>query len=213
MKRKGFLVIFVILFTLVCSEVCFAAGILYYGTGSYANSAPIKPITGLKFYVDYSAISTYGSNPFTAAFDWNGDYTASVDSIVQYPVSASAYPTYFLINADPNMLSYVRGETFYYNSSGSCINGTVTYPMDQQNIYKCKISINKEPSVFNVNNDFSDIYLKKVIIHEVGHVFLLKHPSTINSCKSVMHEGVPSAQISSDVSEDDRNNIIAKWGN
>ena len=196
---------------LIFSEVCIAAGTSYYGTGEYAGSAPVKPTTGLNFYVDYSAISTYGSNPFTAAFDWNGNYTASVGSIAQYPASASSYSTYFLINADPNMLSYVRGETFYYDSSGSCINGTVTYPMDQQNIYKCKISINKNTSAFMVNNAFSDTYLRKVITHEVGHVFLLKHPSN-NYCSSIMHQGVPNAQISSSVTSEDRNNLRTKWG-
>lgn len=183
----------------------------YYGSGNYVSSAPVKP-TGLKFYVDYSAISTYGSSPFSSIFNWNGNYNANVAAVAQYPASASAYPTYFAINTDSSMLSYVKGETFYFNSAGNCINGTVTYPMDQSNIYKCRISLNSDKSVFNVNNSFSTTYLQKVIIHEVGHVFLLKHPSN-NYFSSVMHQGAPSGQIAANVTNDDRNNLIEKWGN
>lgn len=180
----------------------------YYGAGNYVTSANIKP-TGLKFYVDYSAISAYGSSPFTAAFDWNGNYSANVAAIAQYPASASAYSTYFLIEADTTMLDYVRGETFYFDSSGNCINDKVTYPMDYS-IYKCKIAINGNKTAFNVDGSFSNGYLKKVITHEVGHVFLLKHPSN-KYFSSIMHEGAPNAQVSSTVTTDDRNNLIAKW--
>jgi hypothetical protein len=180
----------------------------YYASGNYVSSAPVKP-TGLKFYVDYSAITTYGSNPFTVAFDWNGSYNGHVSAVAQYPAPSSEYPDHFRINTSGSLPTGAVGQTFYYTSSGALIGGT--YPMDSTSIYKCKISLNSDTSAFNVNGSFSSTYLKKVIRHEIGHVFLLKHPSYLYF-SSVMHQGAPASYISSTVTTDDRNNIKAKWG-
>jgi hypothetical protein len=187
------------------------AAIWYYSSGNYMSSAPIKPTTGLNFYVDYSAITTYGSGAFTVAFDWNGNYLGNVAAIAQYPASASTFPGYFPISADSTLPLYVRGQTFYYYANGSIIGGTC--PMDSTSIYRSSIRLNSNPSVFsNIYGTFNEAYLEKVIRHEIGHVFLLKHPSTLYF-SSVMHEGEPSGFISATVTTDDRSNIQAKWGN
>lgn len=181
----------------------------YYAIGNYVSSAPIKPTTGLKFYVDYSAITTYGSGAFTAAFDWNGSYAGNVNAIAQYPASSS-FPGYFLINTNSSLGSNICAQTFYYTSSGTLIGGT--YPMDSTSIYNSSISINSDQSVFYVNGSFSTSYLEKVVRHEVGHVFLLKHPSNLYF-SSIMHQGAPNGStISATITPDDRNNILTKWG-
>ena len=185
-----------------------ADGNWYYGSGNYVSSAPVKP-TGLKFYVDGTAITTYGSSAFSVIFDWNGSYKGHVSAVAQYPDSASAYPDYFPVNTDSNMLITIQGQTHYYKSNGDEI--TITYPMDSTSIYRCKICLNSNKSAFNVSGSYSSNYLKKVIRHEVGHVFLLKHPSNLYF-SSVMHTGAPDGSIhSATITTDDRNNIIAKW--
>lgn len=174
-----------------------------YGSGNYVSSAPVKPTTGLKFYMDYTAITTYGSGPFvTAAFDWNGNYQAHVAQVSMYPASQ---PTdYFVINAGTMEYNH-PGETFYYMQSGRLID--TSQPMDSLSIYRCSIRINSDPSVFY--ND--QTYLEKVIRHEIGHVFLLKHPTL--PYYSVMNQGVPnSSSVSATVTVMDRNNLIQKWG-
>jgi len=209
MKRKisGFLMlcIMIMLFPMKAN-----AANWYYAAGNYVNSAPVKPTTGLKFYVDYSAIITYGSGAFTAAFDWNGSYIGNVSTVAQYPASPTEFPGYFLINTDSSLSMYTCAQTFYYTSSGILIGGTD--PMASTSIYKCRISFNCNQSVFNVNGSFNSTYLEKVVRHEVGHVFLLKHP-TNTYFGSVMHQDAPNGStISATVTMDDRNNIIAKWG-
>ncbi|HEX7056584.1 MAG TPA: hypothetical protein VF260_05235 [Bacilli bacterium] len=209
MRRKICISFF--LFALIASFPLssYAAGNWYYGSGNYVSSAPVKPTTGLKFYVDYSAITTYGSGAFTAAFDWNGDYKGNVAAVAMYPASSSSYPGYFLISTK-TMLITTKGETFYYTSSGTLISDT--YPMDSTSIYKCEIRLNSDKSAFNVNGSFDSTYLKKTIRHEVGHVFLLKHPSNFYF-SSVMHQGVPNGSIIAEtITYDDKDNIIAKWG-
>ncbi len=182
----------------------------YYATGNYVSSAPVNPTTGLDFYVDYSAITTYGSGVFTKAFDWNGSYIGNVNTIAQYPASPSSFPGYFLITTDSTLSLYTCAQTFYYTSSGTLIGGT--YPMDSTSIYKSRISFNSNQSVFNVNGSFNTTYLEKVVRHEVGHVFLLKHPTNLYF-SSVMHQEAPNGTtISATITTDDRNNIIAKWG-
>lgn len=213
MKKKGFFILVITMPLIIFSNTSQAALIhSYYGTGSYQSIAPITPTSGLKFYVDYSAISLYGSNAFTAAFDWNGDYIANVAAVAQYPASVSAYPTYFTISTDAALDDYTRGETMYYSSSSNADRIVMTYPMDSSSIYKCRIVLNPNKSTFNVNGTFSTTFLEKVIRHEVGHVFLLKHPSN-QYFTSVMHQNAPSGPISATVTTDDRNNIIEKWGN
>ncbi len=210
MKKKVGIFLALLMTILLCPTTSNAA-VWYYASGNYVSSAPIKPSTGLKFYVDYSAITIYGSGSFTVGFDWNGNYKGNVAAIAQYPASASAFPGYFPISADSTMPLHVRGETFYYNSSGTLIGGT--FPMDSTSIYKCSIRLNSNPTVFNDSTGtFSLMYLEKVIRHEIGHVLLLKHPSTLYF-PSVMHQGEPKNYISATITTDDRNNIIAKWGN
>jgi len=182
---------------------------LYYASGNYVTQAPINPIKGLTFYVDNSAITTYGS-VFTVAFDWNGDYKGKVSAVAQYPASSSDFPGYFNINTRAFSLD-VKGQTFFYTRWGDLV--TATNPMDSYSIYKAKISINSNRSVFNIENKFNSTYLAKTIRHEVGHVFLLNHP--INQyIMSIMHQGEPNnSTISSTISSNDKNNVLIKWGN
>lgn len=179
-----------------------------YGSGNYISSAPVKPTTGLKFYVDYSAITTYGSSPFTtAAYDWNGNYKANVAQVVMYPASQ---PTdNFVIGAGAMTYNH-PGETFYYTINGDLIDSN--YALDSTSIYRCSIRINSNSSVFDNPNVSNRTYLEKTIRHEIGHVFLLKHPSI--QYGSVMHSGVPTpfGSVLSTVSTNDRQNLIAKWG-
>lgn len=184
---------------------------IYHWDGNYDSSAPIKPTTGLGFYVDYTAISKYGSAPFSVAFDWNGNYTPCVAAVAQYPLSATAYPTYFPICIENNLAYNVQGETFFYDSQGRCLNDYMSNPMNETNIYRCSIGLPNDATRFNNDYVSNEVYLKKVIAHEVGHVFLLKHP-TMNAL-SVMHEGPPYQYKTSTVTATDRENIVAKWGN
>ena len=86
------------------------------------------------------------------------------------------------------------------------------YPMDHPTIYHCSIKINKDRSEFNIKGVFSTKFLKKVIRHEVGHVLLLKHPST-PYVASVMHQNPPSdyTQYSDVVTSTDIGNIEYLW--
>lgn len=178
----------------------------YYGSGDYVSSAVVSPISGLDFYVDYSAISTFGSSSFSSAFDWNGNYQARVDSVVQYPVSATAYPSNFLISGSSTLQDDVFGNTLYYDSYGNLLNDYMFEPMNSSSIYRCQIEL-------NVNDVFvNSMHLKKTIIHEIGHVLLLKHP-TSQYIHSVMQQGIPNGSlISSTVTSNDRDNVAEKWG-
>ncbi len=208
MRRIKCLTLFLVILITLLPINALATGNWYYGSGNYVTSAPIKP-TNLSFYVHYSAISAYGSSPFSVAFDWNGSYEGQVSAVAQYPASESSYPDYFTINT-ASMSPYTQGETFYFTSSGTQINDT--FPMDSSSIYKCRISLNSNSSAFNVGGSFSSAYLAKVIRHEIGHVFLLKHPSNLYF-SSVMHQGAPNGStISETITSDDRDNIITKWG-
>lgn len=206
--RKKILILFVAILVMIGNTDVAKASVQYpyYGSGSYVSSATNKPTSGLNFYVDYSAISAFGSGPFSSAFDWNYNYQASVDSIIQYPASATAYPTYFPISGSNSLADDIFGNTLYYNSSGSLINGSMLEPMNSLNIYRCRIEL-------NVNGMFANsTHLEKTIIHEVGHVLLLKHP-TSQYLHSVMHKGIPNGSlISSTVTSGDRENIAEKWG-
>lgn len=166
-----------------------APTVSYYGAGNYSSTAPVKPTTGLKFHVGYNAINTYGS-VFTAAFDWNKNYSycdVHISTISQWP--ATKRPEYFLIKAH-ELEPYIQGSTYYYNLQGALLNDLMQYPMDHPTIYHCSIKINKDRSEFNIKGVFSTKFLKKVIRHEVGHVLLLKHPST-PYVASVMHQNPP----------------------
>lgn len=208
--KKMVCVICSLVMLIMLSPVTSYAAVWYYASGNYVSTAPIKPTTGLNFYVDYSAITIYGSGAFTVAFDWNGNYQGKVSAVAQYPASASAFPGYFPISADSTLPLHVRSETFYYSVNGSSIGGI--YPMDSNLIYRSSIRLNSNPSVFNsIDGTFSLTYFEKVIRHEVGHVFLLKHPSTLYF-SSVMHEGEPNSYISATITAEDRNNMLAKWG-
>ncbi len=177
-----------------------------YGSGNYVSSAPVKPTTGLKFYVDYSAVSVYGSSPFiTAAFDWNGNYNASVSQVAVYPASP---PTGFFIIGAGAMSYNHPGETFFYTQSGDLIDSS--YATNSTSIYRCSIRINSNPSAFDNPNVPSQAYLGKTIRHEIGHVFLLNHPNL--QYGSVMQSGAPTGYVSATVSTIDRQNLTAKWG-
>ncbi len=209
LKRKRVALILVIVFSLFGRSSIANASLTYsyYGTGSYVSSAPVTPTSGLGFYVDYSAITVFNSGPFASAFDWNGDYRASVTAVAQYPVSATAYPNYFVISGVTTLQDDVFGDTLYYNSSGSLLNVSMEEPMDSSSIYRCRIALNAADDVFDEEEQ-----LEKTIIHEVGHVLLLKHP-TSPYVHSVMHQGNPNGSlISATVTTSDRNNIVAKWG-
>lgn len=133
----------------------------------------------------------------------------NVQSVAQYPASQSSFPGYFLITAHTLPLDY-QGQTFYYDSNGNPID--LLYPMDSSSIKYCQISLNSKKSAFEINGSFNQNYLEKVIRHEVGHVFLLKHPSSTNYPASVMHQGTPYNQRSATVTSNDKENIKAKWG-
>lgn len=179
---------------------------IYYGSGNYVSSAPNIPTTGLKFYVTHSAVSTYGSLSFTGTgsiFQWNGDYNAHVAQVVVYPASK---PTgAFSILAEP--LTNYAGEAYFYTQSGAPLDRYTA--LDSNSIYTCNIGINNNFSFFS--NDQS--YLEKTIKHEVGHAFILKHPSSV-SIPSVMQQGRPgsSGAASYEVTDGDRANMEAKWG-
>lgn len=188
-----------------------APTVSYYGAGNYSSTAPVKPTTGLKFHVGYNAINTYGS-VFTAAFDWNKNYSycdVHISTISQWP--ATKRPEYFLIKAH-ELEPYIQGSTYYYNLQGALLNDLMQYPMDHPTIYHCSIKINKDRSEFNIKGVFSTKFLKKVIRHEVGHVLLLKHPST-PYVASVMHQNPPSdyTQYSDVVTSTDIGNIEYLW--
>lgn len=190
-----------------------APTVSYYGAGNYSSTAPVKPTTGLKFHVGYNAINTYGS-VFTAAFDWNKNYSycdVHISTINQWP--ATKRPEYFLIEAH-ELEPYIQGSTYYYNLQGTLLNDSMQYPMDYSFIYRCSIAINKNRNEFNINGVFSTKYLKKVIRHEVGHVLLLKHPST-PYVASVMHQNPPrdNTQYSDVVTSTDIGNIEYLWYN
>lgn len=179
-----------------------------YGKGGYVLSAPVQPTTGLKFYVDYSAISKYGSSPFiNAAFNWNGDYKAYVSQVVVYPASRPA--EHFVIEAGPMTYNH-PGETYFYTINGDLIDSNTA--MDSNLIYRCSIRINSNSSVFDNPNVSNQTYLIKTIRHEIGHVFLLKHPTL--PYRYIMHSGAPtsSGSVSDEVTTMDRQNLISKWG-
>lgn len=156
--KKAVSVFFVLLLIIILPPTTSYAANWYYGSGSYVSSAPIKPTTGLKFYVDYSAITTYGSSAFTSAFEWNGDYRGNVAAVAQYPASVSSFPDYFLISTDNTLPYYVRGKTYYYKANGATLGGT--YPMDSTSIYSCSIGLNSSPSAFN-----------SIYVHLVQHIW------------------------------------------
>lgn len=182
----------------------------YYGSGNYASSAPYTPVNGLRFYVDYYAISEFGSGPFTSGFDWNGDYQANVAAIAQYPASASSYPDYFTISVDSLLLGDTYGITLFYDSNGNYIDEHLVVPMDTSGIYRCRINLN----VFEAfDEDYAEA--RRTIVHEIGHVFLLKHPSTVQYFASVMIPGSIGAQdgrVTATVTSTDRDNLEDKWG-
>ncbi len=110
------------------------------------------------------------------------------------------------------MEPYIQGSTYYYNLQGALLNDLMQYPMDHPTIYHCSIKINKDRSEFNIIGVFSTKFLKKVIRHEVGHVLLLKHPST-PYVASVMHQNPPrdNTQYSDVVTSTDIGNIEYLW--
>lgn len=211
MKKTSVVIAAIIVATLVFLPIDANASLVnsYYGNGSYISSAPVTPLTGLEFYVDYSAVSRYGSSVFTSAFDWNGDYRASVSTMVQYPASSTAYPDNFLIHADPEVGTDIAANTFYYTASGDIINDTEPKPMDtSHSIAWCRIGLNTNSNFFQGDS----AWIRKTIIHEVGHVFLLMHPSGYYF-NSVMHRERPDGGIKAySVTTNDRNNLIEKWG-
>lgn len=198
---------------LPATEAYASIATVYYGSGNYVSTAPITPTDGLGFYVDYTAITKYGSNPFSVAFDWNGDYTPRVAAVAQYPLSATAYPTYFPIYVDAALDIGVTGETFFYDSQGRCINDYEELPQDENNIFRCSIGLTTDDDLFINQYVSKTVYLKKVIAHEIGHVFLLKHPTMITN--SIMNQGVPrkNPYITESITSTDKANIEEKWGN
>ena len=211
--KKTLCFFLIILFSAsLCIIKANAVQVAYYGSGNYIYNAPVEPLTGLKFYVDYSAISKYGSSPFSSIFNWNGNYAAHVASIAQYPASWSSYPSYFVIQLSPLLLDGILGDTYFYNASGTCINPYYTFPMDQTGLYKCSVGLNSnESSFYKAGFTFSEC-LNKTIQHEVGHIFLLKHPTTLYQ-SSVMNQDLPNGSwISTTVTNLDRENMAQKWG-
>ena len=67
--------------------------------------------------------------------------------------------------------------------------------------------------MFGGNGYSMEQCVKKTLQHEVGHVFLLKHPGSVYSAHSVMQQGTPnSSTISPNVTSSDHSNIASKWG-
>lgn len=212
-KMKGKKIVSLLLLTLLigCAMKTFtlkAYAEEYYAGGNYLYGAPVQPVYGLKFYVDYSVISTYGSSVFSSIFDWNGNYNGKVSAIVLYPASSSSYPDYFKINTIA-LPPTIKGQTFFYDKTGKQFDADIA--MDQSTIYKAKISITNNKNEFNISNTYNSNWFGKTVRHEVGHVFLLKHPLS-PYFQSIMHQGAPNGStISSTISTDDRSNMALKW--
>ena len=211
MKRKCIALVLVMVITFLFGSLKTAdaaLSIAYYGSGNYVGTVQYTPVDGLRFYVDYYAISTFGSGPFASGFDWNGDYQANVAAIAQYPASATSYSNYFVISTDSALLPSVYADTLYYDSYGNCLNAEMAEPMDSSGIYRCRINLNPN-DVFDNSAE-----VQRTVVHEIGHVFLLKHP-TGTYTSSVMYQGNIGdleGRVAATVTTSDRNNIIEKWG-
>lgn len=212
MAKKTSIFLLVFLFHLFAFNFK-AYAVDYYASGDYLSIAPVKPVTGLYFYVDQSAYVTYGASVFTSAFEWNSsNHVAGVSSVVMYPAPQSSYSNYFLITTSNTIGQYNFANTVYYDLFGNEI--TSSEPFNSTGIFKVRIEMNANTSVYsNTSNVPFSVAASKTLKHEVGHVFLLKHPSNIWSVTSIMHQGIPnSSTISSTVTSSDHSNIGYKWG-
>lgn len=91
------------------------------------------------------------------------------------------------------------------------MNDYVSIPMDENGIYKCRIGLTPDKDDFNEGNQYRSDYLRKAIAHEIGHVFLLTHPTM--EAHSLMHPQKPTDYVSATVTSNDKANIAEKWGN
>lgn len=209
MKKRNYIVLLFLILLMPFTFYSSAALDNYFGSGNYDSSAPAKPTTGLSFYLDHSLTQIYGSNIFTdknnGLFQWNGNYRAHVSQVIVYPSSKPSYA--FAIIADNLNNEGAAGKTLFYDKNGRLLNPSIRdWPYDRTDIYKCVIVINSDKSYFD--NDLN--YVRKTAKHEVGHTFLLYHPSKYVS--SIMHSGKPGSYISDIVTTNDRDNLIEKWG-
>jgi len=102
------------------------------------------------------------------------------------------------------------GITLFYDSNGDYINEQLVNPLNTSGISQCRINLN---TLEAFNHDYAEV--RRTIIHEIGHVFLLKHPSTVLYFDSVMIPGLIGehyGNATATVTTTDRDNLEEKWG-
>lgn len=181
-----------------------------YFSGTYDNANATCNTNNMKFFITTSAQnSILDSSVYNAATDWNSiSSKVNVSNIV---LQVSGMPNL-------NGFNYVYGSTYYDGTLGE------TIPYNDSDIANVNDSWTSVTIYMNSSSSAfpNKTAAKKTFMHEVGHVFKMKHP--LNSTyahgplyygypKAIMNQGLPNnAEVSSTIQSHDKSNLISKWG-
>ena len=182
----------------------------YYGGTYKGSTAPYN----IKFVIDPSAqTSLLNSSVYQSAWAWN-NISSEVGGI-GIAMYTPGMPTYgFFPVYGKTYIDGTLGETVPLDSSGKAVSAN-------SNWNSIKIYMNTASSAFSDSTNAA----KKTFIHEVGHALKLAHPAKNSSLSghnkgekgnlplAVMNQGFPNGdEVSSTVTDHDKENLIAKWG-
>lgn len=181
-----------------------------YYSGTYTNSAYPDYI---KFRVETSAQnSVLTRDVYESIFDWN-DISSNVEVGLAMAVPGMPTTGFFGIHGR-TYTDGTFGETIVYKSDGTMVSN-----LSGVNSNWSSATIYVNTSYYTSSSKTASA--KKTIVHEVGHVLKLAHPTVNSSLREHTHNGKPCAvmnqglpngtSIPYTVADHDRTNLKAKW--